>query len=183
MTTAKEELTRLLAQHQSNLNILLEQKAQYGAGAEPLSLLNQIEAERKAIFEIEKHLLGIGDEPSVAEQYFSKGTQAYIAGDLWEARRCYEIVLSKDPYYPRAQEQLRRIELELSTTTYVGDLAEREPPGCLQILRKYIPGGLLIGAIAGLIFGAFSGSILVTLTMGAFIGTGISILISRFTGW
>jgi hypothetical protein len=101
MATAKEELTRLLAQHQSNLNILLEQKAQYGIGAEPLNLLNQIEAERRAIFEIEKQLLGIGDEPSVAEEYFSKGTQAYITGDLWEAKRCYEIVLAKDPFYPR----------------------------------------------------------------------------------
>ena len=182
MTTAKEELTRLLAQHQSNLNILLEQKAHYGTGAEPLNLLNQIEAERKAIFEIEKQLLEIGDEPSVAEQYFSKGTQAYIAGDLWEAKRCYEIVLSKDPYYPRAQEQLRRIELELSTATVVGDLAEGERRGCLQSLMRYVSGALLSGAIAGLIFGASSRSMLVTVTIGAFIGAGISILISRLKG-
>jgi outer membrane protein assembly factor BamB len=49
-------LRRQLAQHHSNLNKLQEDAALYGAGEVPLRLQNQIEAEQKAIAEIEARL-------------------------------------------------------------------------------------------------------------------------------
>jgi CheY-like chemotaxis protein len=50
-----------LTQHRSNLDKLLEQKAIYAAGEEPLSLLNQIEAEERAIAKLEACLAELGD--------------------------------------------------------------------------------------------------------------------------
>jgi class 3 adenylate cyclase len=52
----KEFLRDLLARHQQNLRLLLKQKSVFGAGDEPLRLLNQIAEEEKAIREIEGQL-------------------------------------------------------------------------------------------------------------------------------
>ena len=49
-------LERLLARHQRNLEHLLEQKAVYAAGEEPLRLLNQIDAEHQEINRIQAEL-------------------------------------------------------------------------------------------------------------------------------
>ena len=52
----EKSLHRQLEQHRQNLNTLLEQEAIYEKGGEPLRLLNQIEAEKQAITEIERKL-------------------------------------------------------------------------------------------------------------------------------
>lgn len=52
-TVIHEPLRQQLAQHRGNLNKLEEQAAIYGAGEHPLSLLNKIEFEQKAIEELE----------------------------------------------------------------------------------------------------------------------------------
>jgi len=49
-------LRSLLAQHQRNRQRLLQQKALYGAGEEPLRLLNQLDAEEEAIAAIKQQL-------------------------------------------------------------------------------------------------------------------------------
>ena len=49
-------LREQLLQHTRNLNRLQEQLAIYGAGEQPLRLLNQIEAEREKIEAIEAQL-------------------------------------------------------------------------------------------------------------------------------
>ncbi|MFZ4663124.1 MAG: CHAT domain-containing protein [Caldilineaceae bacterium] len=57
--TAAEDtdfLHGLLTQHQRNRQRLLQQKALYGAGEEPLRLLNQLDAEEEAIAEIKRKL-------------------------------------------------------------------------------------------------------------------------------
>jgi hypothetical protein len=51
-----------------------------------------------------------------------------------------------------------------SVAGYAGDKAE-QPRGCLDIVRRYMPGGMLMG------------------TLWAFIGTGIGILIRVVKGW
>lgn len=51
-----EFLRSQLGQHRQNLHRLLEQKAIYGNGEEPLRLLNQIEVEQQAIKEIQRKL-------------------------------------------------------------------------------------------------------------------------------
>jgi len=55
-TEDREFLRSLLTQHQRNLQRLLKQKAMYGAGEEPLRLLNQIAAEEEQITELERKL-------------------------------------------------------------------------------------------------------------------------------
>jgi hypothetical protein len=57
-TTANKEkrllqLRKLYVQHQDNLQKLREQEAIFGLGERPLRLLNQIEAEKKAVEEIQ----------------------------------------------------------------------------------------------------------------------------------
>lgn len=52
-------LQTLLAQHRRNLQRLREQKATFGAGEEPLRLLNQIDAETAEIAKIEEQLRNI----------------------------------------------------------------------------------------------------------------------------
>jgi hypothetical protein len=108
-----EELTRLLARHQANLNKLREQAAVYAAGTEPLYLLNQIEAEEKTIEQIKGKLEGADGNPFELKQYFSSGFEAELRGDFWEARRYYQLVLQEDPFYPRVQERLESVEAEL----------------------------------------------------------------------
>jgi hypothetical protein len=49
-------LEQELAQHQSNLTRLRAKKGVYAAGEEPLSLLNQIEAEEREIQRIQNEL-------------------------------------------------------------------------------------------------------------------------------
>ncbi|MBX3011251.1 MAG: CHAT domain-containing protein [Caldilineaceae bacterium] len=49
-------LRSLLAQHQRNRQRLLQQKAIYGAGEEPLRLLNQLDAEEEAIAKLQQQL-------------------------------------------------------------------------------------------------------------------------------
>ena len=53
-----EFLQSMLAQHRRNLQLLQRQKANFGAGEEPLRLLNQIAAEEEAIGKIEGQLRG-----------------------------------------------------------------------------------------------------------------------------
>ncbi len=53
---AHQGLRQLLAQHQHNLQLLQVKKAVYAAGEEPLSLLNQIEAEEKTIQALKQQL-------------------------------------------------------------------------------------------------------------------------------
>jgi hypothetical protein len=52
----RTDLQRELAQHQQNLLLLRQQKAQYGAGEEPLHLLNQIDYENGSIQQIQGEL-------------------------------------------------------------------------------------------------------------------------------
>ena len=52
-----QSLRRQLVQHRSNLNKLKEDAASYGAGEVPLRLQNQIEAEQRAIEELEAKLV------------------------------------------------------------------------------------------------------------------------------
>jgi len=62
-SAASEESTfleSLLAQHKRNLQRLLQQKANFGAGEEPLRLLNQIDAEEEEIARLERELAGQG---------------------------------------------------------------------------------------------------------------------------
>lgn len=62
--TVNEELTsleRLLVMHKRNLYKLNEEKATYGRGERPLHLLNQIEAEEKAIEQIKERLHQLRD--------------------------------------------------------------------------------------------------------------------------
>jgi uncharacterized protein YjbI with pentapeptide repeats len=58
----EDSLRRQLAQHRSNLNKLREKAAIYAAGETPLHLLNQIEAEQRAIEEIEAELAMVEKE-------------------------------------------------------------------------------------------------------------------------
>lgn len=51
-----EFLQSMLAQHRRNLQLLQRQKANFGAGEEPLRLLNQIVAEEEEIGKIEREL-------------------------------------------------------------------------------------------------------------------------------
>lgn len=51
-----EFLQTLLEQHKRNLRRLMQQKAQFGSGEEPLRLLNQIDAEEEEITRIEQQL-------------------------------------------------------------------------------------------------------------------------------
>ncbi len=53
-----EFLQSMLAQHRRNLQLLQRQKANFGAGEEPLRLLNQIAAEEEEIGKIERQLGG-----------------------------------------------------------------------------------------------------------------------------
>lgn len=53
-----EFLQSMLAQHRRNLQLLQRQKANFGAGEEPLRLLNQIAAEEEEIGKIERQLRG-----------------------------------------------------------------------------------------------------------------------------
>ena len=46
----------MLAQRQRNLQLLQRQKANFGAGEEPLRLLNQIAAEEEAIAKLQQQL-------------------------------------------------------------------------------------------------------------------------------
>lgn len=59
MDDERTGLEEELAQHKSNLRLLLQKKAIYAAGEEPLFLLNQIEAEKKAIANIKTKLAGL----------------------------------------------------------------------------------------------------------------------------
>lgn len=54
-----KSLQRRLARHQANLNTLLEQKAVYAAGDEPLDLLNKIAEERQTIEELQAELAAL----------------------------------------------------------------------------------------------------------------------------
>ena len=55
-TADADFLRSLLAQHQRNRQRLLQQKALYGAGEEPLRLLNQLDAEDEAIAKLQQQL-------------------------------------------------------------------------------------------------------------------------------
>lgn len=110
--TEIEALQAELARRHRNLAILKEQQSVYGIDV-PLRLVNQIADEERRIAEIEARLSGIKDEPSLAAQYFSRATQALVIGDLWEARRYYEMTLSEDPFYPHASKQLALVKRQL----------------------------------------------------------------------
>jgi hypothetical protein len=49
-------LRSMLAQHQHNLQLLQRQKAMFGAGEEPLRLLNQIAAEEEEVAKLQQQL-------------------------------------------------------------------------------------------------------------------------------
>jgi hypothetical protein len=61
LNSRKVSLETELAQHRSNLAKLRQKKAIYALGEEPLHLLNQIEAEEKAITELEACLAKLGN--------------------------------------------------------------------------------------------------------------------------
>jgi hypothetical protein len=156
----KQELARLLAQHQSNLHKLQEQAALFGAGETPLHLLNQIDTEKQAIADIEARLAGDIEEPSAAEQYFSKGIQAMIRGDLWEAKRYFELTLKEDTFFPRAEQLLADVKALLYPRIPAA------PAPVLQQQRQLWASGsgalgwaewLILILLAGLIFGVIGG--------------------------
>ena len=57
----RTHLQKLLAQYRKNLQHLELQKSQYGAGEEPLHLLNQLDAVRETIKEIQQKLAELTD--------------------------------------------------------------------------------------------------------------------------
>jgi hypothetical protein len=80
----------------------------------------------------------------VAAQHFTQATQAFLAGDLWEAKRLFEMTLAKDPFYPRASEQLSLVEQQISEKY-------KWLPFVRQIIVKRSPMPLVVGGIALLI--------------------------------
>jgi hypothetical protein len=110
--TEKEALENELKRRMNNLALLQTRQAKYGLDV-PLALLNEISDELERITEIKNRLSGAIEAPSPAAQYFSKGNEAFILGDLGEAERYYRLVLDLDSHYPRASEQLRRVLREM----------------------------------------------------------------------
>jgi len=83
--TEKEALENELKRQMNNLALLQERQAKYGLDG-PLTLLNEISDELERITEIKERLSGDIEESSLATQFFSKGTQAFILGDRGETQ-------------------------------------------------------------------------------------------------
>ncbi|MEM7032955.1 MAG: hypothetical protein AAF629_25620, partial [Chloroflexota bacterium] len=86
--------------------------------------------------EIHKQRQSISVDPidgtSLEKEYFSKAFNAQVTGDIWEAKRYYEMVLAIDAYYPRAAEQLAEVHrmLETPRKPFI-----RNPAGIRRILK------------------------------------------------
>ncbi len=150
--TERQALEEELARRRRNLAALQAQQAKYGIDV-PVRLINEIADEETRIAQIEARLSGAEGRPSLAAQYFSRATQALVMGDLWEARRYYEMALDEDPFYPRAQEQLTLVQRQIATAA---PPAAAPPRGCLAGLRNILGFGcvtLVVLAILILIGG------------------------------
>jgi hypothetical protein len=114
LVTAGQEqgLEEELARRRRDLAMLEERAAKFGIDV-PLHLVSQIAEERIRISEIEKRLSSVEGESSLAAQYFSKATEAFVTGDLWEARRYYSMTLDEDPSHPRASAQLALVQSQI----------------------------------------------------------------------
>lgn len=191
-STEKQVLQEELFQHNHNLNILREQQAKYGSTNAPLHLLNQIADEERRIDEINTRLSGTTDEPSPATQYFSKGTQALIIGDLGEAQRYYEMVLYYNPFFPRVKEQLALIEKVLREHELRGytkkSFSSRDYycmpirpgfPTIISLLLSFAIVGALVGGLIGVILGIFLGffEIFILTVMGLISGANVGVAI------
>lgn len=152
--TERQALEGELARRRRNLATLEERAAKYGIDV-PLYLVNQIDDEKTRISEIVMWLSGARDDPSLAAQYFAEGTRAFIIGDLWEARRYYEMTLSEDPFYPRAREQLVLTQEAMwDERAYMPSRTRREDGwdtlsdrACVAIVLVLVVLGFLIGII------------------------------------
>jgi hypothetical protein len=93
----------------------------------------------------------LGDSSSLsANELFKRGARAAIAGDFWEAKRYYEMVLDKDPFYPGVSKELAQVNKqlanELSGIEY--RTAEKTPPPP----RRAVPSVLYVGVLLTILF-------------------------------
>lgn len=119
----------LLATYRRTLAHYLKQRAIHGLAHVPPSVVHGIVETRVEINQIKAVLTQWGaeveDHPDdhdyaidpnpYLEAVFSQATQALLKGDLWEAKRLYERVLSVDPFYPKCKERIQHIEKTLSS--------------------------------------------------------------------
>lgn len=106
----RESLLEQLLTAYKSLNYIELERAK---GNRDLTLFHQRDETKELISELETKLAGTTDKASLPAEYFSKATKAYIAGNLSEAIRYYELTLEYDPNYPRAKEMHAMAETEV----------------------------------------------------------------------
>ncbi len=119
-------LENQLREHKRNLQLLMEKKAIYAKGEEPLFLLKQIEAEKEEIERIKEEL---ENDKHQLERLYREGIRAFVM-NKWElAISSFRRVISIDPNYKDAQFRLeeaeRQRELEKLPTSFQERLFRR----------------------------------------------------------